>query len=190
MARDTNEIEQAVRNVLSEVLSDVSDGVNSSDPASGSSSSSSGLKTRSSLSGSPKPPGGDNDKPDIPPEVLDALEDVCSDMSAEQGKALASLFEAIADQAEEGHDEPEEEDEGFGAKSASASASALELGSEEDARSEGERIASKGPRGALSVIIRLLKKSGPLLRAAVRAAKKGHRAFMKWVNDLSNFNPV
>ena len=178
MARDqTNDIEQTVRNVLSEVLSEVSDEMSSS-------ASDSGIALRAR--GSPKPPGGDPDKPDIPPEVLAAVEDVCSELSPEQASALASLFEAIADLGEEEPDDEPEQDEGIGAKADTA----LELSSEASAQAEGEKIAAKGVSGALRLILRLLKKSKPLLSAAVRAAKKGHRTFMKWVNGLSNFNPV
>jgi hypothetical protein len=37
--------------------------------------------------------------------------------------------------------------------------------------------------------MRLLAKSG-LRRGAVKAAKKGFKAFKGWVDDLSSFNPV
>ncbi|MFI5803677.1 hypothetical protein [Streptomyces sp. NPDC051561] len=36
----------------------------------------------------------------------------------------------------------------------------------------------------------LLKKSGSLLKGAVKAAKKGADSYRKWVDSLSNFNPV
>ncbi|GAA3491956.1 hypothetical protein GCM10018987_60390 [Streptomyces cremeus] len=36
----------------------------------------------------------------------------------------------------------------------------------------------------------LLKKSGSLFKAAVKAAKKGADAYRKWVDSLSNFNPL
>jgi len=180
MARDhTTDIEQAVREVLSEVFSGISDETSSSASGRGT-----GVKARASRPGSPQPPEQDTDTPDVPPEVLSAVEDLCSELSAEQASALASLFEAIADQSEEEPEEPEEGDEGIGTRAFSA----LELSSEEDARTEGERIAAKG--GRLDLILKLLKKSKPLLQAAVRAAKRGRSAFMKWTNSLSNFNPL
>lgn len=62
----------------------------------------------------------------------------------------------------------------------------VERGTESAARAEGERVA----QGRLSALKELLKKSKPLFKAAVKAAKKGKAAFDKWVNSLSNFNPV
>ncbi|MEV7466137.1 hypothetical protein AB0O20_06430 [Streptomyces kronopolitis] len=44
--------------------------------------------------------------------------------------------------------------------------------------------------GKLGSLINLLKKSPGLLKAAVKAAKGGARAFEKWTNSLSNWNPV
>ncbi|MEE6264321.1 hypothetical protein V2E29_01520 [Streptomyces diastatochromogenes] len=49
----------------------------------------------------------------------------------------------------------------------------------------GERAAGK-----FGNIINLLKKSPDLMKAAVKAAKKGARAFENWVSSLSNWNPV
>ncbi|MEW2129112.1 hypothetical protein [Streptomyces sp. NPDC005435] len=62
----------------------------------------------------------------------------------------------------------------------------VELGSEAEARAEGERVAL----GKLSALKTLLKKSPALFKSAVKSAKKGSAAFSKWVNGLSNFNPV
>jgi hypothetical protein len=62
----------------------------------------------------------------------------------------------------------------------------VELSSETAARAEGERVAL----GKLSALKALLKKSQPLFKAAVKAAKRGKAAFDNWVNSLSNFNPV
>jgi hypothetical protein len=180
MARDhTTDIEQAVRDVLSEVLSGISEERGTSESGRGM-----GVKARASQPGRAQPPEQDTDTPDVSPEVLSAVEELCSQLSAEQAGALASLFEAIADQSEEEPEEPEEGDEGIEAKAFSA----LELSSEEDARAEGQRISAKGSR--IDAILKLLKKSKPLLLAAVRAAKRGRNAFMKWTNSLSNFNPV
>jgi hypothetical protein len=63
----------------------------------------------------------------------------------------------------------------------------VELSTESAARAEGER-AARG--GKLSALKELLKKSPALFKAAVKAAKKGAAAFERWVNSLSNFNPV
>jgi hypothetical protein len=188
MARDhTTDIEQAVRDVLSEVFSGISAETSSSESGRGM-----GLKTRASRSASPTPPEQDTDSPDIPPDVLSAVEDLCSDLSADQAGALATLFEAIAAQSEEESDESdeseemEEGDEGIEAKAYSA----MELGSAEEARAQGKKIAAKGAAGAIGKIIQMLMKNRSLLNAAVRAAKQGVRAFTKWVNSLSSFNPV
>ncbi|MGY0068679.1 hypothetical protein ACWZEH_18135 [Streptomyces sp. QTS137] len=62
----------------------------------------------------------------------------------------------------------------------------VELSSEAAARAEGERVA----QGKLGALKKLLKKSQPVFKAAVKAAKKGKAAFDRWVNSLSNFNPV
>ncbi|MGY3203054.1 hypothetical protein [Streptomyces sp. TE5632] len=62
----------------------------------------------------------------------------------------------------------------------------VELSSEALARAEGERVA----QGKLSALKELLKKSKPLFKEAVKAAKKGKAAFDRWVNSLSNLNPV
>ncbi|MEV7863755.1 hypothetical protein AB0O86_34450 [Streptomyces hirsutus] len=62
----------------------------------------------------------------------------------------------------------------------------VELSSEAAARAEGELVA----QGKLSALKTLLKKSKPLFKAAVNAAKKGKAAFDRWVNSLSNLNPV
>ncbi|KOG06970.1 hypothetical protein [Streptomyces viridochromogenes] len=62
----------------------------------------------------------------------------------------------------------------------------VELSSESAARAEGERAA----RGKLGALKELLKKSPALFKAAVKAAKRGAAAFERWVNSLSNFNPV
>ncbi|MET9678646.1 hypothetical protein [Streptomyces coeruleorubidus] len=63
----------------------------------------------------------------------------------------------------------------------------VELSSEAEARAEGERVAQKSKLEALKD---LLSKSKPLFKAAVKAAKKGSAAFHRWVNSLSNLNPV
>ncbi|GAB2803976.1 hypothetical protein GCM10027073_40680 [Streptomyces chlorus] len=47
-------------------------------------------------------------------------------------------------------------------------------------------MVAQGKLGALKT---LLKKSKPLFKAAVEAAKKGKAAFDRWVNSLSNLNP-
>ncbi|KOG28246.1 hypothetical protein AQJ84_15660 [Streptomyces resistomycificus] len=62
----------------------------------------------------------------------------------------------------------------------------VEMSSETAAKAEGERVAL----GRLSALKVLIKKSKPLFKAAVKAAKKGKAAFDRWVNSLSNFNPV
>ncbi|MEU0165295.1 hypothetical protein ABZ214_07560 [Streptomyces iakyrus] len=62
----------------------------------------------------------------------------------------------------------------------------VELSSQAAAQAEGERVA----QGKLDALKVLLSKSKPLLKAAVKAAKKGSAAFHRWVNSLSNFNPV
>ncbi|MFF0106078.1 hypothetical protein [Streptomyces hirsutus] len=77
----------------------------------------------------------------------------------------------------------------YGAAASSATVEVypeVELSSEASARAEGERVA----QGKLSALKELLKKSKPLFKAAVKAAKKGKAAFDRWVNSLSNFNPV
>ena len=88
----------------------------------------------------------------------------------------------------------------------------IEMESEEAAKAEGEAAAaavaaapdqinlseastkaetfSVAAGGRIRPLIELLKKSPQLLRAAAREARKGYEAFMKWVNSLSNFNPV
>ncbi|WP_055531700.1 hypothetical protein [Streptomyces graminilatus] len=62
----------------------------------------------------------------------------------------------------------------------------VELSSEAEAKAEGQRVAL----GRLGALQRLLEKSKPLFKAAVKAAKRGAVAFNNWVNSLSNFNPV
>jgi hypothetical protein len=62
----------------------------------------------------------------------------------------------------------------------------IEYSSQAEAQAEGERVAL----GKLSALKALLKRSPALFKSAVKAAKKGYTAFMKWVNGLSNFNPV
>ncbi|MFD5946377.1 hypothetical protein ACFWAZ_14105 [Streptomyces collinus] len=63
----------------------------------------------------------------------------------------------------------------------------VELSSQAEAQAEGERVAQ---RGKLDALKSLLSKSKPLFKAAVKAAKRGSAAFHRWVNSLSNFNPV
>jgi hypothetical protein len=62
----------------------------------------------------------------------------------------------------------------------------VELSSQAEAQAEGERVA----RGKLDALKALLSKSKPLFKAAVKAAKRGSAAFHRWVNSLSNLNPV
>jgi hypothetical protein len=164
----TTEIEQAVRGVLSEVLSEASQEFSA--PAS----------TSSVSRDAGGPPGGSPDETeDIPSAVLTAVEKLCRDLSPEQASTLAEMFEAMGDQ-------PEEEDQGEDREAAGEAYADIELSSEAEARAQGERAA----KGRLSAIIRLLKKSRRLYRAAVKAAKRGRGAFNRWVNSLSNFNPV
>ncbi|MEU3533462.1 MULTISPECIES: hypothetical protein [Streptomyces] len=79
------------------------------------------------------------------------------------------------------------------ANPASATNGEAEMTAQEFAEltAEGEAqsglVAVKGKAGA---VIALLKKSPGLFKAAVKAAKKGARAFESWVNSLSNWNPV
>jgi hypothetical protein len=56
-----------------------------------------------------------------------------------------------------------------------------------EAKSQGNVVA----KGGVTAIIKLLRKAGPVVyRAAARAATKGRNAFVRWVNSLSNFNPL
>ncbi|HEU4408501.1 MAG TPA: hypothetical protein VFS43_24780 [Polyangiaceae bacterium] len=154
-AHDTK-IEQAVRKVLGNLLTEVSDELGS-------------------------PSGNDTleDGQALPPEVSGALQAVLRDLSPKQAQALASLFQAMGERAEEGEEEQEEE--------AGEDDADLELATVEEARAQGERLARARGFGA---IIKLLRKSPKLFTAAVRAAKGGYGAFNRWVNGLSNFNPA
>ncbi|MEU8888800.1 hypothetical protein [Streptomyces sp. NPDC048442] len=51
-----------------------------------------------------------------------------------------------------------------------------------------QEVQQGSPRA--EAIKALLKKSGSLFKAAVKNAKKGADAYRKWVDSLSNFNPV
>ena len=181
----TQEIEQAVRKVLGEVLSDASDELGSPDNDRG--------MGASAFAGEPDDPdAGQGDSDAIPEAVLSAVKTLCDELSPEQAESVAELFEAIASQDEEPDEEPDEDEEpDVGPKAAAgAYASAygeVELESEAAARAEGRRLAASGK---LALIIRLLKKSKPLLRAATKAARRGVKAFKRWANGLSNFNPL
>jgi hypothetical protein len=64
-------------------------------------------------------------------------------------------------------------------------------GSAEEARAEGERlIFPPRPIGPNHPIIRALRAIRKLYAEAVRAAKGGPRSFNRWVNQLSNLNPI
>ncbi|RXS84224.1 hypothetical protein EST92_11745 [Streptomyces sp. TM32] len=58
------------------------------------------------------------------------------------------------------------------------------------AGAQPDERASSLAGGKLGSLINLLKKSPGLLKAAVKAAKGGARAFEQWTNSLSNWNPV
>jgi hypothetical protein len=175
----TAEIERAVRKVLGDVLSDASDELSSSVPEN---SGGAGGEIKRSLSA---PGDSEDDSEAIPPAVMEAVKQLCRDLSSEQARTLAAMFEAIGSQTEE--EEPEEEEEEDGQEAMAAADAEMELGSEADAKAEGAKIA----RGGIGPIIKLLKKYGPkIFRAAVKAAKQGRAAFVRWVNSLSNFNPL
>lgn len=178
------EIEQTVRQVLGEVLNEVSDELSSpgEPPTDGRTSRAS---ARGAGRGNPtRPsPGVPDGGEALPPEVSDAMEAVIRDLTPKQAQTLASLFDAIGDQ-EEGEEEEEEERPGM---IAGAGAGAeLELGSMREARTQGEAIARRGWKPVAD----LLKKSYRLYKASVRAAKGGRGSFNRWVNGLSNWNPV
>jgi metacaspase-1 len=195
-------IEKTVRKVLAKVLNEVSDELTSTpgEPTTnGKASRALTSRAARGATGQPPtspPPGGSADEdeagtPDdsadedeaqaIPPAVFTAVKKVCRDLSPEQAKALASMFEAMSGQAEE-----EAEGEADDEETAAEDDGDIELGSIKEARTRGESLARARGAGA---VIRLLKKSG-LLKAAARAAKKGVKAFKGWVDDLSSFNPA
>jgi hypothetical protein len=171
------DVEQAVRTVLGDVLNDMSDELSS--PGGGpTNGGASGASARRLARGAANPPASEtpsNGNAEVPAAVSDAVQEVIREMSPEQAQALASLFEALGDQeVEEG---PETE---------AAADGGLELRSTQEAKRRGQSVANVGVRG----VIQLLKRSGPLFKAAVRAAVSGSRAFNRWVDSLSNFNPV
>ena len=103
----TQNVEQAVRKVLGGVLSDVSDELRTS---------ARGVNGARHALGAPEPPdeaddGGD-DASALPPQVGAAVETLLRDLSSDQARTLASMFDAIAEQAQDGEpeDEPDDDD--------------------------------------------------------------------------------
>jgi hypothetical protein len=172
-----SDVEQTVRKIVGEVLNEMSDELSSSSgepPTNGGGTRPSVNRTARSAAEPPpnKPPSNGHDQ--IPPAVSDAVQAVMRDVSPEQAHSLVSLFEAFGEQGQ---------DEGPHAASAEGTG---ELASEQQAKSQGQVAA----RGGIGTVIKLLRRSGPLFRAAVKAAVKGARAFDRWVDSLSSFNPV
>jgi hypothetical protein len=199
-----NGIENTVRKVLAKVLNEVADELTStSGEAATNEKPSRALTSRAAPGAGGRPPtspppgggaeedeagapddsAGEDEAEAIPPAVLTAVKEVCRDLSPEQAKALASMFEAMSGQAEE---EPEAQGEADDEEAAGEDGAGVELGSVKEARAQGESLARARGVGA---VIKLIVKSG-LHKQAWRAAKKGVKAFKGWVDGLSNFNPV
>jgi len=125
----TADIEQTVRRILSQVLTEVTDELttdgepateapDTSTPTNKSVRARSGAPTTTPPSGGPG--GGETEAPDdgagegeagaLPPAVLTAVQEVSRALTSEQASALAALFEAIGGQAEGGEGGEEEED--------------------------------------------------------------------------------
>jgi hypothetical protein len=67
----------------------------------------------------------------------------------------------------------------------------LELESAEEAKAEGERLTVRPlPIGPNHPLIRAIRRVWKFYRAAMKAAKGGPRSFNRWVDRLSNFNPI
>jgi hypothetical protein len=160
-----SEIAPVVRKVIADLLSDVSDDLDSPDgelqtdgqPLRRFSGATAGAST-----------GTPDDDEDVPSEVLEAVRAAMQDLSPDQADALASLFEAMGEAA--GGDEQDAPLGGF---------------SNAEMRSL-ERASARGVGGTvLKWLIRWFRTSGKkYLRPAIQAARKGVRAFMKWKNGL------
>lgn len=133
-ATATKDIEQTIRRVLSEVLTEVSDelttdaGETDAGEPTPNGAISPAPSSKAARAPAGKPPvapapggadGGEAEAPEngasIPPAVLTAVQAVCGDLSSEQAGALAAMFEAMgrgqSGEAEEGEEEEEEEEE-------------------------------------------------------------------------------
>ena len=94
----TSTIEQEVRRVLGDVLSEVADELGAEIPEEPSGSGKTNGAARSFSSAGRAPGRGSNGSggETVPPDVLDAVKSLYRDLQADQASTLAEMFEAIA----------------------------------------------------------------------------------------------
>jgi hypothetical protein len=103
-------------------------------------------------------------------------------------RVLADLLTKASDELESDEETPQSDEDEPARVERFAD---LELESAEEAKAEGERLIRPprpiGPNHPVIIALRAVRK---LYREAVKAAKGGPRSFNRWVNRLSNFNPI
>jgi hypothetical protein len=101
---------------------------------------------------------------------------------------LAGLFTKAADEVQSDEEEsPVDEDQPAGVESYAD----LEVESVGEARTEGKRmIFPPLPIGPNHPVVKAIRAVRKFYIAAVKAAKAGPRAFNRWVDGLSDFNPI